>query len=261
MIAPRLIDDRAMLTRFALAFHLLLDSRIRRVLMVSLLGSLGLLALLVATLGGVLSLLPVTGWGWLDGVLASFVRALVIFFVVLVSFPALIGVFVSLFVDGVAACAEAEYGADLPPPRPLSAGKALMLALKYAGLIVLVNILLLPGVLLGPLYPLVYYGANSYLLGREYFDLVALRRLSPDQVVVWRRRARSQIWLHGMGVFFLFSLPLVNLLAPLIATITLALLLVDLIRHAPSMTGHQPPSSRGLISGPGSKQPGRRLKY
>ena len=239
-----------MLTRFAAAFGLLLDQKIRRVLLLCLVGAFVVLVVLVASLSGALLLLPATGWGWLDGVLTSF-GVVVIFLIALVSYPALIGVVVSLFLDTVAARAEARYGSDLPPPRHLPVGQAVMLTLKYGGLIVLVNIMLLPGLLLGPLYPLLYYGVNGYLLGREYFDLVALRRLPPDQVAVWRRRGRGPIWRHGMAVAFLFSMPLVNLLTPVIATAALALLLVDLIQNSPPMTGHRPHPSRGLISGPG----------
>ncbi len=226
-----------MLTRFAVAFGLLLDRKIRRVLWLCLVGSLVLLVVLVLGLSATLLLLPSIGWGWLDGVLTSF-GVMVIVLIALVSYPALVGVMVSLFLDTVAACSEARYGVDVPPPRPLSAGQAVMLTLKYAGLIVLVNIMLLPGLLLGPLYPLLYYGVNGYLLGREYFDLVALRRLSPDQVAAWRRQGRGPIWRHGIMVVFLFSLPLVNLVTPIVATAALALLLVDLM-DAPSHSAEE----------------------
>ncbi len=254
VIGCLLIDDGAMLTRFAAAFGLLSDRRIRRVLLLSVIGAFVVLVLLAAVLSGGLFLLPSTGWYWLDGLLAS-LGMLVIFVLALALFPALTGVAVSLFLDVVAASAEAHYTDGLPPPRSLSPGRAVMLTLRYAGLIVVVNILLLPALLLGPLYPLLYYGANGYLLGREYFDLVALRRLCPDQIAFWRRRAAGRIWRHGMVVAFLFSLPVVNLIAPVIATAALALLLVDLMQNTPPVTGRRPQSPRRLVSGSQSKRP------
>ena len=65
---------------------------------------------------------------------------------------------------------------------------------------------------------MVFYLLNGYLLGREYYELVSLRRLAPDRAKALRRGLRSRVFLAGVVIAFLLTLPLVNLITPIIAT-------------------------------------------
>ena len=79
------------------------------------------------------------------------------------------------FLDDAAEMVERmHYPAD-PPGRPLSFGKSILYGLRFAGLSLMVNaialvLLFVPGVNL-----VAFFGANAYLLGREYFELAAGR--------------------------------------------------------------------------------------
>jgi hypothetical protein len=53
-----------------------------------------------------------------------------------------------------------------------------------------------------PLYLLVFYGVNGYLLGREYFGLVAYRRLEERAADELRRASRGHVMLAGGGHHF-----------------------------------------------------------
>jgi uncharacterized protein involved in cysteine biosynthesis len=82
-----------------------------------------------------------------------------------------------------------------------------------------VDLLLLPFNLVLPgLAELATLGANGWLLGREYFELVALRHVGRQQAAVLRRRFRGRITLAGTVLALLTMIPLVNLIAPLFGT-------------------------------------------
>ena len=55
-------------------------------------------------------------------------------------------------------------------------------------------------------------------MGREYFELVALRHMRLEDAQVLRRENRGLVWISG-GMFTVFlMIPFVNLLVPLFAT-------------------------------------------
>lgn len=70
--------------------------------------------------------------------------------------------------------------------------------------------------LVPPLAPVIFWMVNGYLLGREYFTLVALRRLGRERAEALRRRHALRIWLLGTAMTVPLSLPLLNLIVPLI---------------------------------------------
>jgi uncharacterized protein involved in cysteine biosynthesis len=65
---------------------------------------------------------------------------------------------------------------------------------------------------------LVFFTLNGYLLGREYFELVAQRRMTAEEAKALRRTRRVRVFLAGVVVAFLLTIPLVNLITPIIAT-------------------------------------------
>ena len=69
-----------------------------------------------------------------------------------------------------------------------------------------------------PLYLLVFYSVNGYLLGREYFELVAYRRLDERAADALRRACRGRVMLAGVAMTFMLTIPVFNLVAPIAAT-------------------------------------------
>jgi uncharacterized protein involved in cysteine biosynthesis len=94
--------------------------------------------------------------------------------------------------------------------------------LRFAIVALLLNLLLLPAYLLllifPPLYLLVFYLVNGYLLGREYFELVAYRRLEEREADELRRACRGRVMLSGVAMAFMLTVPVFNLVAPIAAT-------------------------------------------
>jgi CysZ protein len=100
----------------------------------------------------------------------------------------------------------------------VSASVAALFALRFAGLSVLVNLLALALLFAPGVNVLAFLGANAYLLGREYFELAAMRFRPPDEARAMRRRFALSVFLAGLFVAVFVSIPLLNLCTPLFAT-------------------------------------------
>ena len=72
-------------------------------------------------------------------------------------------------------------------------------------------------IVLIPLIPFVFYALNGYLLGREYFEFAAVRRLEPATGRALRRRYKIRIFLCGIAIAMLMTVPFVNWLMPVVA--------------------------------------------
>lgn len=129
--------------------------------------------------------------------------------------------FSGLFLDEVAAAVEARHYPALPPARPQPTGEALGDSLRFLGVILAANALALVLYLVsGPFAPLVFWAVNGYLLGREYFQMAALRRLDRAGAAALRRRNGGQVFAAGLLMALPLSLPLVNLFVPVLGAAT-----------------------------------------
>ena len=68
--------------------------------------------------------------------------------------------------------------------------------------------------------PLIFWAINGILIGREYFQQVALRRLDPADAAALRKSNRARIWFAGTLMAIPLSFPIVNLLVPIIGVAT-----------------------------------------
>ena len=71
-----------------------------------------------------------------------------------------------------------------------------------------------------PLAPFIFYIVNGYLLGREYFQLVAMRRLGEKAATKMRKTYRGEIWIAGILMAIPLSIPIVNIMVPLLGVAT-----------------------------------------
>jgi CysZ protein len=134
-------------------------------------------------------------------------------------FPAIVTLIMSFYLERVAAAVEAVDYPGRGPPRPQPAGEIIAITLRLTLLTLLLNLLALPVYLLVPGINLfLFLALNGYLFGRGYFEVVALRRLDMGAARRVRSRFAGRIFLGGVVIAGLFALPLVNLVAPVIAT-------------------------------------------
>lgn len=126
-------------------------------------------------------------------------------------------IFVSFLLDPIVDAVERAHYAHLPPgeavpvARQISASFKLLVALAVANLLALVGYIFVP-----PLAPFLFLGVNGWLLGREYFELVGFRRLSPERTRSLRRANALPVLLIGVAITATLSIPIVNLIAPLV---------------------------------------------
>jgi uncharacterized protein involved in cysteine biosynthesis len=141
--------------------------------------------------------------------------------------------FVSLFLDEIADAVEARHYPDLAEPRRTGLAEDIATAVRFTLVVLAVNalalVLYLPA---GPFAPLVFWAVNGYLLGREFFELVAARRLGPEGVGRLRRRYRFRVWLAGTLMAVPLSVPVLSLVVPLIGVATFTHLFHRLWRDA-----------------------------
>jgi uncharacterized protein involved in cysteine biosynthesis len=225
-----------MVAAFFLALSDLFEPPQRRVLLLSLLGALAMLAALWVGATWLLLLVHVTGLTWLDrgiGVLGS----LGAIFLAWILFPAMSALVVGFFLDGVARAVERRHYPGLPAARRQSLGEILNVSLRLGLLAIAINLVALPFYFFPVTFLLVYYGLNGYLVAKEYFLLIALRRLDVAAANAMWRHYRLRLILVGVVIAFSLSLPVVNLAAPVWAAALMLHLFEGLRAHPQVRTG------------------------
>ncbi|MEM9852569.1 MAG: EI24 domain-containing protein [Pseudomonadota bacterium] len=140
--------------------------------------------------------------------------------------------FSSFFLEGVAAAVERRHYPNLPPAAGTSFVDNLREGISFLGLIIIVNILaLVVYVLFNVAAPLVFWVVNGILLGREYFFLVAMRRVGRSQAKDLRARHSLEVWAAGVLMAVPLTVPVVNILVPILGAATFTHLYHRLADH------------------------------
>lgn len=205
-----------MLASYIKALDQISDPAIQRVLWIAIAIAVAIFAVLWTIIDFVLANTALFESGWLEwmtdalGYVATLVLAWFLF-------PGVVSAAVGVFLEAVARAVEARHYAHLTPPPGLPLGRSMLAALRFLAVLIAVNLMLLPFLLIAPVFPFVFYAANGYLLGREYFELVALRRLGPEEARALRKANRGRLFAFGAVTAFLLTVPVVNLLTPVVA--------------------------------------------
>ncbi len=129
--------------------------------------------------------------------------------------------FTGLFLEDVAKAVERKHYPHLPPAARIPFRENLVDTLNFLGLLIGANILaVLVYAIANVAAPLVFWALNGFLLGREYFQLAAMRRLGRDGAKALRKRHRGKIWLAGILMVVPLTIPVVNLLVPILGAAT-----------------------------------------
>lgn len=123
----------------------------------------------------------------------------------------------SLFLEEIADAVEDRHYPELGPARSIPLTDAIVDGLRAFVVLIVANLIALVFYLLfAPFAPVIFYGLNGFLLGREYFQLAAIRRVSrPEARQLWRRHL-PQIWAAGVLMALPLTIPVVNLLIPVL---------------------------------------------
>ena len=127
----------------------------------------------------------------------------------------------SLFLDEVAEAVEDVHYRDVPRPPRVPFWDGLRDTINFLGILIGANIVAFGiYVFFPPSAPFLFLGLNGFLLGREYFQVTAMRHLGREGAKQMRQDFRVTIWVAGCLMAFPLTIPLLNLLVPVIGAAT-----------------------------------------
>lgn len=129
--------------------------------------------------------------------------------------PAITSLVASVFVDDVADIVEREHYPAEKPGAALPVGRAIVEGSKTALLTIAVYLIALPFVFLAGAGFIVFFIATAWLLGREYFELAAMRFRTPEDAKLMRKQNSATVFTAGLLIAAFVSIPIVNLATPL----------------------------------------------
>ena len=210
-----------MIRAFELAVGQLGDPRLRGIVWQSLALSLVLQVGLGVLAWWALQSFANFRWHWLTE-LAHWLGGGAVVVLALLLFPASFGIVISIFTEKIADIVESEYYPTLGPAHGIPVWTGIWTGIAFLLAVIALNLLMLPLYLLAlfivGLGAVLFYGLNGYLTGRMYYETVALRRLSPGDVKAWRRANIGTLWPTGMVIVFLGTIPVLNLIVPVLGT-------------------------------------------
>ncbi|MFM7180995.1 MAG: EI24 domain-containing protein [Verrucomicrobiales bacterium] len=208
---------------FRLALTVFLEPYAWKIVVIGFLGA----AMVMALLGGLVWWV-VTGSGWVDfgwilrydwsrwlfSGLGAVVYLVTIWFLFPIVFTAVAGIFLEDLADRI----ERRHYPELPLPRKFPLSEQIRASIRGLLRGLFWNALALPLYFIPVLNVLAYTAVNSRLLSREYFQVVALRHFPVGVTRDCFRNHRARLWRQGLALVVLFVIPVVQLVAPLLAT-------------------------------------------
>lgn len=128
---------------------------------------------------------------------------------------------IALFLDEVAQAVEARHYPHLPKQTATKLQDQILVGIRFFGILLLANIgALILSMIVPLLAPFVFWATNGYLMGREYFQMAAMRRMPRAQAQELFQRHQGSIWTAGILMAIPMSIPLVGLFIPILGAAT-----------------------------------------
>lgn len=215
-----------MISAFAKAIAQLLQPSFRRVFMKSFIVTLAVFILVGVLTGAVVEYLWSTYDLWFSGWISGATGTVTFVIAVWLFSPAAATVVITTFFMGeILEAVEKEHYPDDVPGQDLPVGQEIYFALRFLTVMIVLNlVMLVPYLVLALVFGIgfmAYFALNGYLIGREYFEAVAHRYSDIATAKEMRRRARGPIFFTGATVALLFTIPVVNFFAPIIAPVAM----------------------------------------
>jgi len=131
--------------------------------------------------------------------------------------PAVTAIVGSFFADQIGLEVEREHYPADPPGKAVPLWLAIWEGLKTALLAVVIYLCAAPLLLFAGFGAVIFFLATAYILGREYFELAAMRLRPRAEAKALRRRNAAMVYVGGLFIAAFVSVPIVNLATPLFA--------------------------------------------
>ena len=148
-----------------------------------------------------------SGVAWVGGFAISSLVAWVLF-------PGIMPIIVNFFDQRIASLIEAQDYPNAPAPISPPFWPEFWHDARFSLMAVALNLLILPLILILPLYVFLFYLLNGYLLGREFFVMVARRHLPLSDALALRKKYAVPVLGAGVALTFMATVPFLNLIAP-----------------------------------------------
>ena len=208
-----------MINLFLISFSQLPDPAFRRVIIKAILLSVFVFVFLAVIVWFVLSETNFFTF-WLFETFADMLGGFTAIVIAWLLFPTLASFFITLFLEDIVAAVESRHYPGDILEKLNNPSATFIISLRFTAIALLFNILAIPfyffTIWFPPLGIFVFYCLNGYLLGREYFELVALRHIKTEDIPSIRQSNRWQLFLFGSVTTFLFTIPIINFLAPIL---------------------------------------------
>ncbi|MEM8574494.1 MAG: sulfate transporter family protein [Pseudomonadota bacterium] len=132
--------------------------------------------------------------------------------------PPVTSLIAGLYLDNIAGVVEREAFPSDPPGQDLPAARSIGFAIRFFFIVLAVNLLALLLLLVPGVNLVAFYVGNGYLLGREYFELAAMRHVNAAEAKRIRKQHSKTVFLCGLIIAAVASVPILNLVTPLFAT-------------------------------------------
>jgi uncharacterized protein involved in cysteine biosynthesis len=131
--------------------------------------------------------------------------------------PAVTAVVGSFFSDRIGEEVEREYYPADPPGRAVPLTLALWEGFKTALLALVIYLIAAPLILFAGFGALIFFLATAYILGRQNFELAAMRFRPPAEAKLLRKHNAALVYVGGLLITAFVSIPVVNLATPIFA--------------------------------------------
>lgn len=207
------------------SWNQILHPKFRHVFWVAIAAAAATLALLTMTLNAYWPETYNFGWDALDDV-SDWIAAAGFWAIVTTGsyflFPGIVTMVMSFLADKIALAVEEEYYPNRIGTRPVPVAEVVLGAIKMTLLMIFINALaLFPYLILlattaGAGTLMLFVSVNGFLLGREYYEMVASRHMPPRAVRESRIRNSGKIFVGGCIMAGLFLIPVLNIIAPIV---------------------------------------------
>jgi CysZ protein len=133
--------------------------------------------------------------------------------------PAVTAIVGSFFADQIGQEVEREHYPADPPGKAVPLWLATWEGFKTALLAVVIYLCAAPLLLFAGFGAVIFFLATAYILGREYFELAAMRLRPRAEAKALRRRNAAMVYVGGLFIAAFVSIPIVNLATPLFAMV------------------------------------------
>ncbi|MDA9690078.1 EI24 domain-containing protein [Betaproteobacteria bacterium] len=208
-----------MINLFLISFSQLPDPAFRRVIIKAILLSVFVFVFLAIIVWFVLSETNFFTF-WLFETFADMLGGFTAIVIAWLLFPTLASFFITLFLEDIVEAVENRHYPGVILEKLNNPSATFIISLRFTTIALLLNILAIPfyffTIWFPPMGIFVFYCLNGYLLGREYFELVALRHIKMEDIPSIRQSNRWRLFLFGSVTTFLFTIPIINFLAPIL---------------------------------------------